>query len=187
MASRPIPTPAVSKTRFPLKASPSASPLALSFLPPTRPSSHPLILLNPYTSRKNITAIIDEAQLSPPSDDVHVPMTKIEPFVHTRQVGGVFVRGIDAGELGLAPLGEADTCYGRVQRYSSVVAIVFGRQAVIENVYELPAAFKNTQYAEGVIGMDTLWSLGLNVAVDRGMVYLQDPELSQYVDHGKSA
>ncbi|KAI8917710.1 hypothetical protein PhCBS80983_g05051 [Powellomyces hirtus] len=162
------------------------TPFALSFLPPTKPSSHPLILLNPDAAHQAIPMGIlssDESHLSPPAHDVQVPIVKIEPFVHMRNVGGVFLRPADADDLSLAPMGEADTVYGPVQRYSSVQAIIFGRETSIENVFELPAAFNNTQYSEGIIGIDTLRSLGLSVAVDRGMVYLQDPELSEYSDH----
>ncbi|KAJ3021229.1 hypothetical protein HKX48_008934 [Thoreauomyces humboldtii] len=169
------------------------TPLALSFLPPTLPNRHPLILVNPGATHNGssrngrqsharlIPIIVDDrVQNSPPATDVELSVLRIDPFVHMGDVGGIFLRPEDAEALNLAPMGEADTVYGSVQRYSPVVAIIFGREGTISNVYELPAAFKNTQYSEGVVGSSCFRSLGLNVAVDRGMIYLQDPELSQY-------
>ncbi|KAI9015026.1 hypothetical protein BC832DRAFT_537431 [Gaertneriomyces semiglobifer] len=215
------------------------SPFALSFAPPTRTGSHPIVLVNPgggggggggtrrssngshtnainNTNTKtstirtgdmidktttatalNVTAPIPitkpttttTSTLSSPLplssygslqdvDDLDTtPMIQIEPYVQMKPMGGVFVRAEDADALGLVLMGEADTGYGPVQRYSPVVCMIFGRQNLIQDVFELPSAFGSTQYQYGIIGTDVLNSLGVSVLMDRGMVFLQDPEL----------
>ncbi|KAJ3267449.1 hypothetical protein HK104_005885 [Borealophlyctis nickersoniae] len=177
---------------------PVATPdfFSLSFSPPTRPSCHPLILINPETATTTTTPAsgLPTPPISPAAEagvtaDACVPemkdegvtgMVQIEPFIQNQRLGGLFVRKEDAEKLGLKCIGVAETCYGMVQRYSPVTAQVFFRRKLIENVYQLPAAFANTKYHDGVTGIDTLHSLGFSVLVDRGMVYLQDPELTQY-------
>ncbi|KAJ3181796.1 hypothetical protein HDU87_000814 [Geranomyces variabilis] len=183
------------------------SPLALSFLPPTRPSAHPLLLTNPHPTSRHHAFDTDPADLSPPhpplpliaphaeataaatgEDDAGAGVTtpvivRIDAFVHVASVvGGLFIAARDAHKLALVPAGEADTVYGPVQRYSSVQALFFGRATMIHNVYELPRAFeRHPQYAQGIVGADTLRSLGFTVAVDNcGMVRLHDPERSEY-------
>ncbi|KAI9096988.1 hypothetical protein DFS34DRAFT_622109 [Phlyctochytrium arcticum] len=182
---------------FPSNASPQnickSTPLAQSFSPPTKPSTHPLVLLNPYYSPSSISP--EQLPPSPTDSDILSPAVvvpdpnmsciRIEPFVHTtKNIGGLFIRQSDARRLGLEPATDsADTIYGTLTQFSPVVALVFGRRAVINSVYELPAAFGGTPYEQGIVGIDTLCThLGLDVAVDRGMVYLQDGEASPY-DH----
>ncbi|KAJ3133769.1 hypothetical protein HDU90_005607 [Geranomyces variabilis] len=143
-------------------------------------SPPPLPLIAPHAESGETAAAEDAAA------GLHSPapvIVRIDAFVHVATVvGGLFIAARDAQKLALAPAGQADTVYGPVQRYSQVQALFFGRATTIHNVYELPPAFeRHPQYAQGIVGADTLRSLGFTVAVDNcGMVRLKDPESSEY-------
>ncbi|KAK5665608.1 hypothetical protein BDV3_006669 [Batrachochytrium dendrobatidis] len=78
-----------------------------------------------------------------------------------------------------------ETCYGEVNRLSPLGLMLFNKQVVVQNVFELPSAFANSVYANGVVGLDTIHALGLSVMCDRGMVYVWNPEHSSY--HSKDS
>ncbi|KAJ3078432.1 hypothetical protein HK102_004516 [Quaeritorhiza haematococci] len=154
-----------------------------SFTPPTRPLTHPFLLMNPFTATTSSAPATTRGTARPTIDD-DTECIMIEPHIHfSKSFGGLFVRADDAEErLKLSRIGFADTCYGEVVRYSPLVIRVFNQSTVVENVYQLPKAFQETsQYGGGIVGIDTLWQLGLSVAFDRGMVYLRDPEGNPYI------
>ncbi|KAJ3149509.1 hypothetical protein HDU86_006913 [Geranomyces michiganensis] len=142
--------------------------------------AHAAAAASAATEELEVQDLLHQQPAAPP-----VVIVRINAFVHIASVvGGLFIAARDAEKLALATAGEADTVYGPVQRYSPVQALFFGRTTTIANVYELPRAFeRHPQYAQGIVGADTLRSLGFTVAVDHlGMVRLCDPEASEYAD-----
>ncbi|KAJ3045629.1 hypothetical protein HK097_001138 [Rhizophlyctis rosea] len=193
--------------------------MALSFLPPTKPSCHPLTLLNthgadtashhPLVAAVSASAVFPTPPISPAAekplnallekavveggDGMLAPVARngaggggvgtaitIEPFIQQTRLGGIFVREEDAVKLGLKRVGDCETYYGTCTRFTPVTVVIFNHHRLIQNVFALPTAFENTKYHDGVCGIDTLLELGFSVMVDRGMVYLTDPENSEY-------
>ncbi|KAJ3033182.1 hypothetical protein HDV00_006680 [Rhizophlyctis rosea] len=150
----------------------------LSILTHVKPThSHPLLAVT--SSASYATPPISPAAESPLDKDTELPILApnphrpsrtpttnnvsaitIQPYIAQTRLGGIFIREDDAQKLGLKRVGEAETYYG--------------------NVYALPRAFEGTKYHDGVTGVDMLLELGFSVGVDRGMVYLTDPEWSAY-------
>ncbi|KAJ3312517.1 hypothetical protein HDU76_002872 [Blyttiomyces sp. JEL0837] len=99
-----------------------------------------------------------------------------EIFIQSnKSVDGLFIRRSDAKALGLVELGEAETCYGSVIRYSPVLMVAVSRPLLVDSVFELPQPFEGTEYGGGVADLRLLFSLGVSVAFDRGMIYLIQP------------
>ncbi|KAJ3213619.1 hypothetical protein HDU67_002670 [Dinochytrium kinnereticum] len=143
---------------------------------PTRTSAHPFIIINPDHGEAP-TAVFSSSPSTACSVLSEVrPTVEPELFIHTdKSVDSLFIRRSDAVALGLRELGEEDTCYSVVQRFSPVIVVALSQSILVNDVFELPAAFSGTRYEEGVIGIPLLWNLGVTVAIDRGMVYLVQP------------
>ncbi|KAI8811939.1 hypothetical protein BJ742DRAFT_107078 [Cladochytrium replicatum] len=144
----------------------------LSFHMPTKLHSHPIVLVN---------------KLSLPTSSGHSRAIMMEPYVHNdRSIGGIFVRSDHARRIGLSVVGEADTIYGSLTQYSPVDIVLFSRHASVSSVFELPHQFAGTKYADGVVGIETFWALGVNLVLDRGMIFIEDPENSGYASYTRS-
>ncbi|KAJ3244274.1 hypothetical protein HDU78_011215 [Chytriomyces hyalinus] len=127
---------------------------------PSKPSSHPFLLIRQDAVNREVHD----------QDCLHK-----ELFVHSdKSIDGLFVNAADAAYLGLKEAGTADTLYGTVVRYSPlhISFLSHSHSLPLKNVYQLPAAFAHTKFADGVIGINVLFTLGVSVAFDRGYVYL---------------
>ncbi|KAJ1344694.1 hypothetical protein BSLG_000217 [Batrachochytrium salamandrivorans] len=114
----------------------------------------------------------------PNSQAMYVQM---EPFIKLNgKIDGFFIPRKDADLLGMAVTGMEETCYGHVNRFPPLGLMLFNKQLVIQDVFELPAAFANSVYSGGIVGLDIIHALGLSVMCDRGMIYVWDPEHSPY-------
>ncbi|KAK6094964.1 hypothetical protein MT418_005228 [Batrachochytrium dendrobatidis] len=114
------------------------------------------------------------------------PFVQMTPYIKLNgKIDGVFISRKDADKLSISTIGTAETCYGEVNRLSPLGLMLFNKQVVVQNVFELPSAFANSVYANGVVGLDTIHALGLSVMCDRGMVYVWNPEHSSY--HSKDS
>ncbi|KAI8811468.1 hypothetical protein BJ742DRAFT_736789 [Cladochytrium replicatum] len=139
---------------------------------PTKLHSHPIVIVN---------------KDSIPTSSGHSRAIMIEPYVHNqRSIGGIFVRQDHACRIGLSVVGEGETIYGSLTKYSPVDIVLFSRHATVTNVFELPHQFAGTKYAEGVVGIETFWALGVNLVLDRGMIFIEDPEKSGYASFTRS-
>ncbi|KAI8852948.1 hypothetical protein BC829DRAFT_383343 [Chytridium lagenaria] len=143
---------------------------------PTRTSAHHFILINPEHGEAPAAVFSSSPATASTVLSTMRPTVEAEFFIHTdKSVDSLFIRRSDAELLGLQLLGEEDTCYSVVNRYSPVILVALSQSMLVRDVYELPAAFAGTRYEEGVIGIPLLWNLGVTVAIDRGMVYLVQP------------
>ncbi|KAJ3194780.1 hypothetical protein HK101_001899 [Irineochytrium annulatum] len=105
------------------------------------------------------------------------PTSDVEMYIQTnKSVDGLFIRQVDVDHLGLRTLDEAETCYGLVTRISPVYLTAVSHSILVTNVFLLPAPFHNTPYGQGIVPLPLIHSLGVTVAIDRGMVYLVHPE-----------
>ncbi|KAJ3129101.1 hypothetical protein HK101_005295, partial [Irineochytrium annulatum] len=141
---------------------------AVAWRQPSRISAHPFILMNPEHGSPDANGGAGAAGR---------PASDVELYIQTnKSVDGLFVRQSDVDHLGLKALDEVETCYGLVTRISPVYLTAVSHSILISNVYLLPQAFEGTPYGEGIVGLSLIWSLGVTVAIDRGMVYLVHPE-----------
>ncbi|KAI9209670.1 uncharacterized protein BJ171DRAFT_470625 [Polychytrium aggregatum] len=169
---RALPTKAAHLPYLPSAAKGPASSLR-------RPNTHPVVLAKASKAvlPDNPAAAPVFLPTSTPPVSPAAPQLTINPFVHaSKSVGGLFIREDDAVILGLEPVGSHESCYGTVTRYSPVLLSVFSHYQIVNNVFALPKPFDNTEYHDGIMGKDLLLALGFNVAVDRGVIYLQDPD-----------
>ncbi|KAJ3106214.1 hypothetical protein HDU97_006847 [Phlyctochytrium planicorne] len=144
---------------------------------PTRTSAHPFILINPDHGDAPHSVFSSSPSTASTILQKTRPAVERELFIHTdKSVDSLFIRREDADALGLKVLGEEDTCYSVVNRFTPVLLVALSQSIIVTDVFELPAAFHGTRYEEGVIGIPLLWKLGVTVAIDRGMVYLVRPQ-----------
>ncbi|KAJ3092017.1 hypothetical protein HDU96_002859 [Phlyctochytrium bullatum] len=156
---------------------------AIAWRQPSRTSAHPFILANPRHSAHPPTSVYSTSPSRPPppvdaEEEPTHPSVEVELFIHTdKSVDSLFIRTVDAETLELEVVGEADTCYGHVRRFSAVTVRALSHIILVSDVYELPSAFAGTKFEEGVIGIPLVWSLGATVLFDRGWVYLLQPDM----------